>query len=99
MRPESSINSAGSQMEMIDWDWPAELKTCQRKIAELEGKIASQRQEIHRLLGLKMNAAFAQLILTINERNLHEAQGHKHLIEMRLVDRHPQPAPRRAMCR
>jgi hypothetical protein len=82
-------------MEMIDWDWPAELKTCQRKIAELEQKIASQRQEIQGLFARKMNAAYVQLILTINERNLKQARGHKHLIEMRLAARRPQPAPAR----
>jgi TolA-binding protein len=74
-------------MRTIDWDWPAQLEMCQSKIAELEKKIALQRQKIQRLLDQKMNAAHAQRLLAIREQSLERVQGHKYLIEIRIANR------------
>jgi hypothetical protein len=41
-------------MGRIDWDWPAQLKECQIKAADLEEKIASQKLKVQRLVGWKM---------------------------------------------
>jgi hypothetical protein len=87
-RPPGRTPSSGvSMMTMNDWDWPGQLETCQRKIAELEQKIASQRQNVQRLLDCNMNAIFAQRILAMREESLRRVQGHKHLIETRIADR------------
>jgi uncharacterized coiled-coil protein SlyX len=74
-------------MAMIDWDWPAQFETCQARIAELEERIASQKEKIQRLLKRNMNAIFAQRILAIWEESLERVQSHKHLIEIRIGDR------------
>jgi uncharacterized coiled-coil protein SlyX len=50
-------------MAAIDWDWPAQLKTCQNRIAELEEKVASQKLKINRLVDQKLPATSAQLLL------------------------------------
>jgi hypothetical protein len=87
MRVERSTFFWGLLMRMIDWDWPAQLETCQSKIAELEEKIASQRRKIQRLLDQKMNAAHAQRLLAIREQSLERVQSDKYLIEIRMADR------------
>src|SRR5580700_1306150 len=71
----------------IDWDWQAQLQTCQSKIAELEVKIASQKQKIQRLLDHNMNATFAQRILAMREESLERVQSLRRLIETRITDR------------
>ena len=43
-------------MPMVDWDWPAQLKGCQSKIAKLQAKITSQKAKIDRLLGQNLLA-------------------------------------------
>jgi hypothetical protein len=55
-------------MSMIDWDWPAQLEQCKRRIAELEENIASQRRRIQRLLDCELNATFAQRLLAMRRR-------------------------------
>jgi uncharacterized coiled-coil protein SlyX len=74
-------------MNMIDWDWQAQLETCQRRIAELEEKIASQRRKLQRLFDGNMNATFVQRILALWEESLERVHSHKHLIETRIADR------------
>jgi uncharacterized coiled-coil protein SlyX len=74
-------------MAIIDWDWPAQLRTCQNRIDELEKKIASQKQKVQRLLDWKMNVTCAQRILAIREESLARVRGDKHLIETRIADR------------
>jgi hypothetical protein len=73
--------------DMIDWDWQTQLESCQRKIVELEEKIASQRQKLQRLLDRNMNATFAQRILAMRQESLERVQSYKHLIETRIADR------------
>jgi hypothetical protein len=73
-------------MNMIDWDWQAQLETCQRRIAELEEKIASQRRKLQRLLDGNMNATFVQRILALWEESLERVHSHKRLIETRIAD-------------
>jgi hypothetical protein len=72
---------------MIDWDWPAQLKECQVRIAELEDKIASQRQKLKQLSDGRMTATSAQRLLTIWEQSLERVQRHKRLIETRIAGR------------
>ena len=74
-------------MRTIDWDWPAQLKECQVRIAELEEKIASQRQKLRRLLDGRMTTTSAQRLLAIWEQSLARVQRHKHLIETRIAER------------
>jgi hypothetical protein len=50
-------------MARIDWDWCAELETCQIRIAGLEAGIASQDQKTQRLSDRGMDAEFAQRVL------------------------------------
>jgi hypothetical protein len=64
-------------MGMIFQDWPEQLEACQIRIAELEGKIASQRQQIQRLWDREMDATYALRILALNEQSLERAQAHK----------------------
>ena len=72
---------------MIDWDWPAQLKECRIRIAELEERIASQKLKVQRLLDWKMNATSAQRLLAIREESLERVQSHQHLIETRIAER------------
>jgi hypothetical protein len=74
-------------MTMIDWDWPAQLEECKRRIAELEENIASQRRKIQRLLDCDMNATFAQRMLAMREESLERVQSCMRLIESRIADR------------
>ena len=71
----------------IDWDWTAELKACQIRMAELEERIASQRQKVQRLRDQEMNATSAQRLLAIWEQSLERVQSYKELIETRSADR------------
>src|SRR6202163_35284 len=80
------------KMHRIDWDWQTQLETCQRKIVELEEKVASQRQKLQRLLDGNMNATFAQRILVMREESLERVQNWKHLIETRISDRAGDPS-------
>ena len=73
-------------MNRIDWEWQAQLETCQRKIVELEEKVASQRQKLQRLLDGNMNAIFAERILAMREESLERVQIWKRLIETRIAD-------------
>ena len=68
-------------MNRIDWDWQAQLEACQRRIVELEGKIASERQKLQQLLGGNRNATFAQRTLAMREESLERVQSRKRLIE------------------
>jgi hypothetical protein len=74
-------------MNRIDWDWQAQLQTCQRRIVELEGKIASERQKLQQLLGGNRNATFVQRTLAMREESLERVQSCKRLIETRIADR------------
>ena len=74
-------------MAAIDWDWPAQLETCQNRIAELEKKVASQKVKINRLVEQKLPATSAQLLLAIWEESLTRVRDYKRLIETRLADR------------
>jgi hypothetical protein len=64
-------------MNRIDWDWQAQLETCQRRIVELEAKIASERQKLQQLLGGNRNATFAQRTLAMREESLERVQSCK----------------------
>ena len=75
------------KMNRIDWDWQAQLETCERKIAELEETVGSQRRKLQRLLGGNMNATFAQRILAMRVESLERVQRWKRLIETRIADR------------
>jgi hypothetical protein len=77
----------GFTMRMIDWDWPAQLNECQIRIAELEDKIASQKQKVQRLLDGQMTALSAQRLLAIWEQSLERVRSHKHLIETKIAER------------
>ena len=83
----SNVSGIRSKMHRIDWDWQTQLETCQRKIVELEEKVASQRQKLQRLLDGNMNATFAQRILVMREESLERVQTWKHLSETRISDR------------
>jgi uncharacterized coiled-coil protein SlyX len=74
-------------MRTIDWDWPAQLETCQIRIAELEAGIASQKHKIQHLSNRGLDAAFAQRVLVVMEQSLEREQSHKRLIETRIADR------------
>jgi hypothetical protein len=73
-------------MTKIDWDWQSQLEKCQCKIAELEERIASQRQKIQRLLDRNLDATFGQRILAMRQESLERVQSHKRLIESRIAD-------------
>jgi hypothetical protein len=75
------------KMNRTDWDWQAQLETCQRRIVELEEKIASERRKLQRLLGSNRNATFAQRTLAMREESLQRVQSCKRLIETRIADR------------
>jgi hypothetical protein len=75
------------KMTRIDWDWQAQLATCQKRIVELEEKIASERRKLRRLLDGNLNATFAQRILAMREESLERVQSCKRLIETRIADR------------
>src|SRR6516162_472343 len=81
------LSSWRVSMAAIDWDWPAQLKTCQNRIVELENKVASQKLKIDRLVEQQMPATSAQLLLAIREESLTRARDYKRLIETRLADR------------
>jgi uncharacterized coiled-coil protein SlyX len=74
-------------MRTIDWDWPAQLETCQIRIAELEAGIASQKHKIQHLSNRGLDAAFAQRVLVVMKQSLEREQSHKHLIETRMAGR------------
>ena len=74
-------------MRTIDWDWPAQLSECQIRIAELEEKIASQKQKVQRLLDRQMTALSAQRLLMIWEQSLERVRSHERLIETRIAER------------
>ena len=71
----------------IDWDWAAQLKACQIRIAELEQRIASQREKVQRLGDQGMNATSGQGLLAIWEQSLERVQSYKELIAARMADR------------
>jgi hypothetical protein len=81
------LSSEVPNMHKIDWDWQAQLETCQRRIVELEDKIASQRQKLQRLLDGNGNATFAQRTLAMREESLERVRRCKRLIESRIADR------------
>jgi uncharacterized coiled-coil protein SlyX len=76
-------------MRTIDWDWPAQLSECQIRIAELEEKIASQKQKVQRLLDRQMTASSGQRLWAIWEQSLERVRSHKLLIETRIAERVP----------
>jgi hypothetical protein len=80
------LSSGVPKMNRIDWEWQAQLETCQRKIVELEEKVASQSQKLQRLLDGNMNAIFAERILAMREESLERVQNWKRLIETRIAD-------------
>ena len=73
-------------MPRMNLDWPAQLKACQVRIAELENKIESLRLEIQSHWDRELDATSALRMLAINEQSLEYAQIHKQQIEIRLVD-------------
>jgi hypothetical protein len=74
-------------MATIDLDWPAQLKTCQIRIAELEEKIVTQRQKIQHLSDQKLRVKWAQCLLAIRQESLERAQSRRDLIESRIAGR------------
>jgi hypothetical protein len=72
-------------MATIDLNWPAQLKTCQSRIVELDDKIVSQKRKIQRLLNWKMNATSAQWLLAMREESLARVRRDKRLIETRIT--------------
>jgi uncharacterized coiled-coil protein SlyX len=74
-------------MRTIDWDWPAQLSECQTRIAELEDKIASQRQKVQNLADQQMTTLSAQRLLVLWEHSLERVRSHKRLIETRISER------------
>jgi hypothetical protein len=73
-------------MAKIDWDWSAELKTCQVRIAKLEAEIASQRETIQRLLDRGLGVEFPQRVLLRMEQSLERLRGHQQLIDGRIAE-------------
>ena len=71
----------------IDWDWPAQLKARQIRIADLKKRIESQRLKIRWLQDKEMNATLAKRLLSIWEESLDRLQNCKHLIETRIAER------------
>jgi hypothetical protein len=71
----------------IDWDWPAQLKARQVRIADLKKRIESQRIKIRWLQDKEMNATLAKRLLSIWEESLDRLQNCKHLIETRIAER------------
>ena len=78
-------------MPRMNLDWPAQLKACQVRIAELEDKIESLRLEIQDRWDREMDATYALRMLAINEQSLEYAQIHKQQIEIRLADHATMP--------
>jgi hypothetical protein len=78
---------SGISMATIDLDWPAQLKTCQIRIVQLEQKITSERQKIQSLSELKLNVKWTQCLLAMTQENLERAQSRRSLIENRIADR------------
>ena len=74
------------KMNMIDWEWPAQLESCQKRIAELKAGIAIQEQKIQRHLDRGTNAEFAQRVLAIKQETLARLHGYKHLIETKIAN-------------
>ena len=72
-------------MATINLDWPAQLKTCQIRIAELDEQIATQRQKIQRLSDQKLRVKWAQRLLVMRQESLERAQRRRDLIESRIV--------------
>jgi hypothetical protein len=77
----------GLLMARIDLDWPAQVKTCQIRIAELEEKIATQRQKIQHLSEQELRVKWAQCLLVMRQESLERAQSRRDLIESRIADR------------
>jgi hypothetical protein len=73
-------------MATMDLDWLAQLKACRDRIAELEEKIATQRQKIRRFSDQKMNIKWAQYLLAMRQESLERAESRKNLIESRIAD-------------
>jgi hypothetical protein len=73
----------GLSMAMIDLDSPAQLKTCQIRIAELEERIATQR----RLSDQELRVKWAQRLLVVRQESLERAQSRRDLIESRIAGR------------
>ena len=73
-------------MAKIDWDWPAQLENCERRIAELEAGIASQEQKIRQLLKAGKNAEFANRGLAIRQESLARVRRYERLIEARIAE-------------
>jgi hypothetical protein len=73
-------------MTKIDWDWFAELATCEAKIVELEVRVAAQKQKIELLLNRGMDATLAQRVLILREENLELMRSFKHLIKSRMAE-------------
>jgi hypothetical protein len=67
-------------------DWPAQLETCQLKIARLKEAIASHRRKLQRLSLNQMESTYAQRSLSLRVRSLKRVQGYKELIETRISD-------------
>ena len=74
-------------MAMIDLDWLAQLETCQIRIAELEEKIATQRQKIQHLSDQNLRVKWAQWLLVMRQESLERAQSRRDLIESRITGR------------
>jgi hypothetical protein len=73
-------------MAKIDWDWPALLENCNKKIAELQAGIAAQEQKIRQLLKAGKNAEFANRGLAIRQESLARVRGNKRLIAARVAE-------------
>jgi hypothetical protein len=80
-------------MATIDLNWPAQVKTCEVRIAELEEKIGSQRQKIQRLLEQKKDVTWDQSLLGMSEKNLERAQTRTHFIESKIADQSANQRP------
>ena len=80
-------------MATIDLNWPAQLKTCEVRIAELEEKIGSQRQKLQRLLEQKKDATWDQSLLAMSQKNLERTQIRIHFIESKISDQSANQRP------
>jgi hypothetical protein len=65
-------------------DWPAQLETCQLKVARLEEAIASHRRKLQRLSLNQRESTYARRFLSLRVQSLKRVQGYKELIETRI---------------
>jgi uncharacterized coiled-coil protein SlyX len=72
-------------------DWKAQLEAANRRIAELEGKVAAQHDTLQRLSGEGADTQGVTRMLDVLKQSLERATIYKQFIETRL-DRAPEAA-------